>query len=94
MSKFNKKYEREGEKGGERKCWISVMWISKFLCPIPAARVWSVLGVPKVKKKKKKLWQTNCGNAIAEIGKKNCKNCGNSIAKNGGKKMVPKSGEE
>ena len=36
--------------------------------------------------KEKKNWQTNCGNAIAEIGKKNCKNCGNSIAKNGGKK--------
>ena len=27
-------------------------------------------GVPKVKRKKKKIWQTNCGNAIAEIGKK------------------------
>ena len=29
------------------------MWIPKFLCPIPAARVWSVRGVRKVKKKKK-----------------------------------------
>ena len=37
-------------------------------------------------KKKKKLWQTNCGNVIVEIGRKNCNNCGNSIAKNGGKK--------
>ena len=46
------------------------MWIPKFLCPIPATQVWSVPGVPKVKKKKKKLWQTNCGNTIAEIRKK------------------------
>ena len=31
--------------------------------------------------------ETNCGNAIAEIGeKKNCGNCGNAIAKNGRKK--------
>ena len=71
MSKFNKKYERKEEKGGERKCWILVMWIPKFLYPIPADQVWSVRGVPKVKRKKKNLWQTNCGNAIAEIGKKN-----------------------
>ena len=41
--------------------------------------------------KKKKIWQTNCGNAIAKIGKKNCNNCGNDIAKNGEKK---KSGSE
>ena len=46
-------------------------------------------------KKKKNLWQTNCGNAIAEIGKKKfCNNCGNGIAKNGGKNVVPKSREE
>ena len=36
--------------------------------------------------KKKNLWQTNCGNTIAEIGKKNCNNCGNDIAENGRKK--------
>ena len=29
-----------------------------------------VRGVPKVKRKRKKNWQTNCGNAVAEIGKK------------------------
>ena len=40
--------------------------------------------------------ETNCGNAIAEIGKKKfCNNCGNGIAENGGKKkVVPKSMEE
>ena len=94
LSRFNKKYERNEEKGGERKCWILVMWIPKFLYPVPADLVWSVRGVPKVKRKKN-LWQTNCGNAIAEIGKKNCNNCGNDIAENGGKKkVVSKSGEE
>ena len=37
---------------------------------------------------KKILWDPNCGNAIAEIGrKKNCfGNCGNGIAENGKKK--------
>ena len=42
---------------------------------------------PKWKEKKKKLWQTNCDNAIAEIGeKKFCNSCGNGITENGGKK--------
>ena len=37
--------------------------------------------------RKKKLWQTNCGNVIAEIGgKKFYNNCGNGIAENGEKK--------
>ena len=33
------------------------------------------------------MWQTNCGNAIAEIGKKNLRqtNCGNGIAEIGKK---------
>ena len=38
---------------------------------------------------KNKLWDPNCGNAIAEIGRKKkfCfGNCGNSIAENGKKK--------
>ena len=48
--------------------------------------------VPEVKRKKK-IWQTNYGNIIAEIGKKICNNCGNDIAKNGEKNVVPKSGE-
>ena len=37
---------------------------TEFLVPNSAARV---CGVPEVKRKKKN-WQTNCGNAIAEIG--------------------------
>ena len=36
---------------------------------------------------KKNLWEPNCGNAIAEIGKlKKISNCGNGIAENGRKK--------
>ena len=68
--------------------------------PVPnfATRVWEVC-VECPKWKEKKNWQTNGGNAIAEIGKKNCNNCGNGIAENGGKKkkkkrVVPKSMEE
>ena len=36
------------------------------------------------------MWDPNCGNAIAEIGrKKKCfGNCGNGIAENGGKNFV------
>ena len=47
-----KSMREKKKKGGERKYWISVMWILKFLCPILVARVWSVRGVRKVKKKK------------------------------------------
>ena len=56
--------------------------------PLPnfVARVWEVC--VESEKKKKKFWQTNCGNAIAEIGKKNCNNCSNDIAKNEEKKVV------
>ena len=57
--------------------------------PLPnsTARGWEVcVECPKWKDKKKKIWQTNCGNAIVEIGEKNCNNCGNGIAENGGKK--------
>ena len=37
---------------------------------------------------KKKLWQTNCGNSIAKIGKKNCDTyCGNAIAEIGKKNL-------
>ena len=33
--------------------------------------------------------ETNCGNAIVEIGKKKiCGNCGNAIAENGRKKKI------
>ena len=65
---------------------------AQFGCP----GVRGMRGVPKVEKKKKiKIWQTNCGNVIVEIGKKNCNNCGNGIAENGGKKKEKKkSGSE
>ena len=59
---------------------------TEFPVPNSAARAWSAQS--EKKKKKRKNWQTNCGNAIAEIEKKkkNCNNCGNGIAENGGKK--------
>ena len=34
---IQQKYEREREKVGERKFWISVMWLPKFLLPKPVA---------------------------------------------------------
>ena len=48
LSKFNQKYEREEEKGGKRKCWISATVIPNFLCPV----LLPVRGVPEVKRKK------------------------------------------
>ena len=55
------------------------------------------MALPKLGEKKN-LWDPNCGNAIAEIGrKKKCfGNCGNGIAENGkkNKKDVMKSVKE
>ena len=95
LQKFNQKYEREEEKSGERKCWISVMWIPKFLylilLPECERCAWSAQS-----EKKKKKWQTNCGNAIVEIGKKKIVTIVvMALSKMGGeKKVVPKSGKE
>ena len=52
VAEIQQNYEREREKTGERKFWISTMASSKFLLP------------------KYTDQETNCGNAIAEIGKK------------------------
>ena len=59
---------------------------TEFPVPNSAARVH---GVPEVKRKKKN-WQTNCGNAIAEIGGNFffCNNCGNGIVENREKKKL------
>ena len=58
----------------------------EFPVPNSAARA---RGVPEVKRKKKN-WQTNCGNAIAEIGGNFffCNNCGNGIVENREKKKL------
>ena len=78
MREEKKKVERENVEVRQRGYRN---FSAQFCCP----GVRGVLGVPKVKRKKK--WQTNCGNTIAEIGeKKNCNNCGNGIAENGEKK--------
>ena len=63
--------------------------------PNSTAWVWEVcVECPKWKEKKK--WQTNCGNAIVEIGKKKIVTIVvMALPKIGGeKKVVPKSGEE
>ena len=61
-----KVWERR-RKCGERKCWISATKIPNFLCPILLPE-YECVECPKWKEKKN--WQTNCGNAVAEIGKK------------------------
>ena len=74
VAEIQQMYEREREKVGEREC----MNFGNVIIEIPAARS----ACPDVLKKK-----TNCGNAIAEIGKKKfCGNCGNAIAEIGKKK--------
>ena len=53
-------------------------------------------GISVITLLKFQLTETNCGNAIVEIGKKKiCGNCGNVIIENGRKKKwLLKSGEE
>ena len=66
---------------------------TKFTMPNSVVRVWEVCVECLKWKEKKNIWQTNCGNAIAEIGKKKiCNNYSNGIAENWGKKK--KSGSE
>ena len=52
--------------------------------PVPNSIAWVCVEWPKWREKKN--WQTNCGNAIAEIGEKNCNNCDNDITENVEKK--------
>ena len=70
LPKFNKNEEREKEKGGERK----QRNFGNTVTEIPLPKLLPV----QLKKK------SNCGNAIAEKGKKkNCfGNCGNVIVEN------------
>ena len=65
IAEIQQKYEREREKVGERKFWISVITLPKFLLPKPADWVCVVCSKCEVLKK-----ETNCGNAIAENGRK------------------------
>ena len=62
---------------------------------VPNSAAWVCVECPKWKgKKKKKNWQTNCGNAIAEIGKKKFVTIVvMALPKMGEKNVVPKSGE-
>ena len=73
LPKFNKNEEREKEKEGERK----QRNFGNTVTEIPLPKM-----LPGQFKK------SNCGNAIAEKGKKNYfDNCGNPIAENGKKIM-------
>ena len=87
VAEIQQKYEREREKMGKRKFWISVIILPKFLLPKPVDRV----GVKCSKceaPKGKLIWQCHCRNRGKKI-------CGNVIAKNGRKKnWLPKSEEE
>ena len=74
LPKFNKNEEREKEKGGERK----QRNFGNTVTEIPLSKMLPV-----------QLKKSNCGNAIAEKGKKKIcfGNCGNTIAENGKKKL-------
>ena len=87
MREKKKKVERENVEFQQRVYRISCVQFC-----FPGVSAWSARSE---KEKKRKFWQTNCGNTIAKIGKKKiCNNCGNGIAENGGgKNVVPKSGE-
>ena len=86
MREKKKKVERENIEFRQRGYWNSS---AQFCC-----RVWEVC-LECLKWKEKKNWQTNCSNAIAEIGnKKIITIVAMALPKMGGKKkVVPKSGE-
>ena len=85
MREKKKKVERENVEFRQQGYRI---FCAQFCCL-------GVRGVPEMKReKKKKNWQTNCGNAIAEIGKKNFVTIVvMALPKMGEKNVVPKSGE-
>ena len=64
ITEIQQKVWEEEEKGGERKCWISVMWISKFLCPGMKC-VWSA------QSEKKKKFVTIVVMPLPKMGGKN-----------------------
>ena len=78
IAAIQQKQEREKEKVGERNFLFSATPSLKFLLPIPVARVssWSVSG-----RKENQMWQWHCRNKKKKIG-----NCGNAIAENGRKR--------
>ena len=89
MREKKKKVERENVEFWQRGYRISC---AQFCCPGVSA--WSA----RSEKKKKKIWQTNCGNAIAEIGGKIVTIVAMALPKMGGKKcggknVVSKYGE-
>ena len=49
ITEIQQKVWERRRKRGERKCWISVMWIPKFLCPVMKC-AWSAQSEKKKKK--------------------------------------------
>ena len=47
VAEIQQKYEREREKEGERKFWISVITLSKFLLPKPDRKPIVAMPLPK-----------------------------------------------
>ena len=47
VAEIQQKYEREREKVGERKFWISVMWLPKFLLPeLEKKKIVAIVAMP------------------------------------------------
>ena len=93
VAEIQQKYEREREKVGEIKFWISIITLPKFLLPKPANRV----GVKCPKGNQ--LWQCHCQNMgkkifvampLAKMGGKKINGCRN-LGRNFIKKKVLRS---
>ena len=56
VAEIQQKYEREREKVGERKFWISVMWLPKFLLPeTEKKKIVAIVAMPLLKMEGKKI---------------------------------------
>ena len=55
VAEFQQKYERERKKVGERKFWISVIWLPKFLLLEPEEKkIVAIVAMPLLKMGRKK----------------------------------------
>ena len=72
LPKFNENEEREKEKGGERKQRNFGNTVTEIPLPkmLPVQLKKKAIATTPLLKKEKKNWFGNCGNAIAENGKK------------------------
>ena len=84
IAEIQQKYEREREQVGERKFWISVIILPKFLLSKPVDWV----GVKCSKCEALKGKPIVAMPLLKQGGKKICGNCGIAIAENGRKKKI------